>query len=94
MNDRLKKQKLLEYIEYLNKFNDDVKIEIPTVSGLTPYIINKSEKYATLRYDSEMGFNIGTSGTWINSEQAKEYSEKLLRLSKIADTLNKLYVPL
>ena len=84
---------LAQLIEEI-KVKHNITIEIPTVSGIMPRACNDSEKFCSLRYDSDRGFEISTSGSWVTPNEAVQYATKLLNLSAVAVKLNQLYKPL
>jgi len=84
---------LAEFIKEIKEMHN-IEVELPTVSGISPRVSNGSDMYCWLRYSTEMGFNIGTSGMWISHIDAHRYAMKLNSLADIVNKLNVLYKPL
>jgi hypothetical protein len=80
--------KELEWIK--NMFG--VEVEIPKVSGISPYIKSQGRlKYVNIAYSSKMGFYLNTSGVWIGAEDAKIFSDNLIKCIDIINKLNSIY---
>ena len=91
----MKTQVSTELSDYLQSISQRVSIEIPTVSGLSPYFTNQEFKYLSLAHNSSFGnFYISTKGVWADSVTAIDYSNELIEASKIVSELNRLYKPL
>lgn len=88
------KAKALAMVIELIKRELKITVEIPTVSGISPRCVNDNERYCTMRYSSERGFEVSTVGTWVSPSEAVEYGAKLLNIAEACRKLNQLYTPL
>lgn len=69
-----------------------VVVELPTVSGISPYIKSNGRlKLASIAYSHKRGFYVNASGTWLSAEETREYTKSLLDAADIVDTLNRIY---
>ena len=82
---------LLENLIEKIKKELNITVEIPKVSGISPRCINDDERFCTMRFNHETGFQLSTSGNWLSPSEAVEYATKLLNIAKAVKELNKLY---
>lgn len=73
--------------DYLDNIPENIEIELPTVSGLSPYVKKQCFTFVSITFRNG-AFIMNTSGRYLNSQNALTYAYELQRGADICNRLN------